>query len=132
MAEFKFTNKFLTDHTKVERQHKRLLQLVAEFFSQVGTGTARNNAIKKLNELVNYARQHFSSEETHELLANGSLSNSTWRTQNQGRKSSKTGHRGKLVPSTNLPHLLRDWLTEHILKYDIANIKQVQFYKNVI
>jgi len=54
---------FLIGHPTIDKQHKKLLEIVNRFHNEAKNGFNRKLTIEILQQLINYAQKHFITEE---------------------------------------------------------------------
>ncbi len=127
METMKWTDFLKVGHSRIDRDHQRLVGLINELGEAMTSGQGKEACGKVLEELITYTKTHFSMEE--ELMA---------RHQFQGAADHKREHArlvqevvdfqrkyeaDALTLSVPLLHFLMEWLSQHILKSDKALAK---------
>ncbi len=125
-------------YTYIDNQHKKLINIVNNFYSAVKHGKGTDIVYPILNKLVAYAEEHFRDEETamekagcpesliaehktiHEKLFKAIFDVAEKTT------SSQTGESGALM---EVGALLQTWLMNHILKEDMQYAPYVRKLK---
>jgi hemerythrin-like metal-binding protein len=138
MEAFRWTPSFITGLTDIDDQHHRLIDLINRFGELVtrpdGAGIEDLEGV--FAELADYARYHFSEEET--LMREMGLDVRHIAEHRQAHKSffNEVTHLHDAVSSTNLHaaesllHFLTHWLTYHILGSDQFMAKQIASIKS--
>jgi hemerythrin len=109
---------------RIDREHRGLIDLINLLHGEMLAGKSKEALGKVLDKLVAYTKTHFATEETmfrthgypqaaahkkeHDALTQKALAL-------QGEVNS-----GKTVISAPVLDFLKDWLTNHILKQDMA------------
>ena len=106
----------------IDKQHKRLVELIDQLFSAMKTGKGREVTAKVLGELDDYTQTHFRQEE--DLMRKGGYPDFTPHLgKHEAFVKKLNGYRqdhaaGKLALNVELMNWLRDWLKSHILETD--------------
>jgi len=122
-------------HPTVDEQHRRLFDLTKAFLEKASCGKADLSTVQKtLEELVGYARYHFTTEE--EFMRDIGYSEASLRSHiavhdhfveriNELAGRCRQGH-----PETirEMVRFLVSWLREHIVETDV---KYIRFYRRV-
>jgi len=122
---------FATGHSLVDHQHEALFDAINAFDEALVEGLAPQRMDEMLAFLERYAREHFVTEEF--LMV---------RSEFPGRPLHRTEHERlllrvkfirelrdqdpSLVPPEGLGKFLGDWLTNHILTWDLALFKYLK------
>jgi hemerythrin len=109
---------------RIDREHRGLIDLINLLHGEMLAGKSKDALGKVLDKLVAYTKSHFATEETlfrihgypqaeahkkeHDALTQKALALQT------------DLNAGKTVISAPVLDFLRDWLTNHILKQDMA------------
>lgn len=124
MPLFRWNDKFITHHEMMDRDHRKLVELVNQLADAMGEGKGKDVCGRVLNELIDYTRTHFAMEEA--LMATHGY---------YGARQHKAEH-AQLIQevvdfkakyeaddaalSAYLLYFLRDWLVKHIMDTDKA------------
>ncbi len=122
MALLQWSEKLSVGVIEMDRQHRKLVDLVNRLYDAMASG--QGDDIKKdiLTELVMYTKVHFAAEErlmrecgypqfaAHQVLHE----QLTGKVQQLYEKVQA----GQMVPSVSLSNFLKDWLVNHILQQD--------------
>lgn len=122
MAVLQWSEELSVGMVEMDRQHKRLVDLVNRLYDAMATG--QGDDVKKdiLNELAMYTRVHFVAEE--HLMRDRGYPNLTAHKALHDELSAKVKQlnddvqRGRMVPSVSLGNFLKDWLVNHIARED--------------
>ncbi|MCF7860788.1 bacteriohemerythrin [Candidatus Woesearchaeota archaeon] len=117
-------NKFSVKVLELDEQHRKLIDLINEFYDGMGKIENKKVLDKVLLELLHFSEYHFSSEE--EYLHDNNYPTDLLREQvQQHREFSKTikkfVHRfgsNESVPFVEVTNYLKKWLIEHMLDMD--------------
>jgi hemerythrin len=129
MSKIAFNPKFATGNETVDAEHKRLFELIEEFFDSLGSGKPAANSMHTLTDLVAYAKIHFVNEEnlmrTHKypqiaqhMALHNELATKAANLLQQYKEK-------KLTLSTETALFLNDWLVKHILEDDLTMIQWI-------
>ncbi|MCP4155241.1 MAG: hemerythrin family protein [bacterium] len=122
MSIFKWDDNYSVKVIEMDRQHKKLVDLINRLHDAMKSGQA--NEVQKgiLQEMIKYTKSHFADEEKYLEKHNY-----------PGMKEQKRQHElfveelrgfvqdykdGKLMLSLDIMNFLKDWLLNHILKVD--------------
>ncbi len=124
MEQITWTEDFSVGIARIDEQHKRLIQMINRLIAEPQTTTKSETVSDLLNDMTNYAFEHFATEE--ELMREHNyphLEEHVAQHRAFRKKTvdfcSATMLDVEAVPETML-YYLRDWLVEHILKSDMA------------
>jgi len=121
--------KYETGNAAVDRQHKRLFELVNELHHGIISGHAREAMGPTLKQLASYTLEHFATEEG--FMRSSHYANYP---RHKARHDELAGQvkeliaqfdAGAIVPGT-LSKFLTDWLTHHIKEEDMDMISWVR------
>ena len=122
MALFTWDEKYSVKVSEMDRQHKKLFDIINRLHDEMKAGTASKSMPVIVRELLEYTKTHFSQEET--LMKNNDY---------PGISEQETLHRkfvseiekvkqdidsGKPVFATKTMNFLKDWLLGHIIGID--------------
>ena len=116
-------------HSKIDRDHQKLIALINELGEAMAAGQGREVCGRVLAELIGYTKTHFAMEE--HLMSQYQYAQSTAHMAEhaklvrevlefQGRYDA-----GTATLSVSLLHFLMEWLTHHILESDKALAKGI-------
>jgi len=124
MAFFTWTESMSVGVTEFDNHHKRLVELLNTLFDAMGEGKGKEVIGNVLDELVKYAEYHFQAEESK---------------MKEFGYPAFVGHQAEHIKfveevttfyrkyksvdifiSVDMLHFLKDWLSNHILKTDMA------------
>ncbi|KAB2845499.1 MAG: bacteriohemerythrin [Melioribacteraceae bacterium] len=122
MALFQWNNSFSVNNVDIDKQHKKLVELINSLHDAMGQGKSREVLGVIFNDLISYTKSHFKFEEncmldkkypdyTAHRLEHQKLTN-------QVLKLKQEFDSGKVVISIDLLNFLKDWLKKHILESD--------------
>jgi hemerythrin-like metal-binding protein len=109
---------------KVDKEHQKLIELINLLHSEMAAGKSNEVMGKVLGQLIAYTKSHFSMEEA--LFRTHSYPQATAHKQEHDALTKKVLDlqaeftAGKTFIGVPTLNFLRDWLTQHILKVDMA------------
>ncbi|MBI5050411.1 MAG: hemerythrin family protein [Nitrospirae bacterium] len=121
MALIKWDESFSVNVTEIDRQHKKLVNMINEFYDSLREDS-KQAFHKLLNSLVDYTYYHFSTEEKYFDIY--SYENSDSHKQEHKYFIEKINNvknrmaRGEFVISLEITNFLKDWLITHIKETD--------------
>ncbi len=122
MSYFDWNEKFETGIRDMDMQHRKLVQILNQYFDAMKSGQARDVLDVTLKELANYTKSHFASEEKlmekfqyPQLEDHKKMHLALIKQVNEILSKLKEG---KMINSVNLSSFLKDWLMNHILNSD--------------
>jgi hemerythrin len=122
MAWFEWNDSFLTGIAEIDEQHRRLVALVDEFYSQMQTTSPQAGLVRLLRGVLEYTRTHFATEERwmreHSYPGLDALMAQHAHFVEKVQNITDRFIRGELVLSLEITGFLRDWLSQHILGTD--------------
>ncbi len=124
MAMFAWDDKLKTNHTAIDNDHKKLVDLVNQLADAMQAGKGKDVCGKVLNELINYTKTHFAMEErlmTTHLYPKAAEHRAEHTKLLKEVADFKTKFdSGALTVTASLLGFLRDWLVNHICQSDKA------------
>ena len=123
MAFVEWDEKYSVGIKDIDMQHKRLFDLINEFYDAVKNGKVAAGTAKIIDGLLSYTVFHFGFEErlmgrhSYAGLAGQKVSHKIFTdkiAEYQARFAS-----GKLLMTIEVTNYLKSWLTEHIMKSDM-------------
>lgn len=123
MAQFQWNDSYSVHVPEMDRQHKKLFELISQLGEAMSKGQGRDILGKIIDELLAYTRTHFTAEE--KLLARANYT---------GLETQKAMHKtfvakvtefkqqcqsGSVSLSVNVSAFMNDWLRTHICKEDV-------------
>jgi hemerythrin len=122
MSIFRWKEEYSVDHSEIDTQHKRLFQLADELHSAMAAGKGSATLSKTLNDLIEYTKHHFASEERlmqlhhyPEFAAHKVLHDELTTRVMEFQKEFAAGRTSITI---DLFQFLKDWLTHHIGETD--------------
>ncbi len=107
---------------EIDKQHMTLFAIINDLHEGINSGAAQANLNNIFGQLMEYAADHFSTEE--DLLEKISYPGATKHTDEHGAFIAKIQHcqmkskLGHLMISMRLMDFLKDWIIDHILGSD--------------
>lgn len=132
MAIITWDSSLSVDVSEVDRQHKKLVDLINELHDAMRVGKAKEVMSKVIKELVDYAVQHFSLEE--KKMQEYQYENYTQHKVEHDQFVAKAAalqrdfNSGKVTVTLDTMTFLKDWLTKHIMGTDKKYV--VCFHEN--
>lgn len=130
MAFFVWNKKMETGIESIDKQHKRLVELLAELHSAMVQGKGKEVLGGVLNSLMEYTSYHFNYEET--LFGKFAFPGKDGHTAHhkglvkEAQKLKDDYESGKVGLTINTMNFLKNWLNEHILKEDMEYVEFLQ------
>ncbi len=132
MAFFEWDHRFSVRVAEIDRQHQRLIDLINQLYEAMNQGNDSNTLTSAVNELdtmtsvldelIDYSRYHFSTEEKY-MLEYAYPEYDKHKGQHDHfadkvRTLRQDFDEGKALLSMEIMQFLRDWWKEHILGTD--------------
>ena len=122
MASLQWSEDLSVGVVEMDRQHKRLVDLVNRLYEAMAAGRGDNIKMQILTELLTYTKVHFAAEErlmrecgypqlTDHKCLHDQLTDKVIQLNEKVRN-------GQMVPSVSLGTFLKDWLVQHIIQQD--------------
>ncbi len=124
-----WTSKYSVGCDYIDEQHKKLIQIINELYSNFMERSSRDKMQKILDELVDYTVYHFNAEEKM-LEEHGAGPSEEHKKQHQDfvnkiKVFQKRYELGDNVLGLDIMNFLKDWLLNHILGTDMKYSKEV-------
>ena len=119
---FTWTDDFSVNIAEIDKQHKKLIEIINNLFNAMLEGSAQEIINKTVDELINYADYHFSTEENYfdrhnyPGFHNHQIQHSFYKDEILQFKKELLN--GKSTVPMEVFNFLKDWLTEHIMNSD--------------
>ncbi|MFN7035761.1 MAG: bacteriohemerythrin [Bellilinea sp.] len=124
MALIKWEDRYSVKISKFDHQHQQLVSMINQLYDAMKVGKGQVELGKILEELVDYTRKHFSSEEAlmlkHAYPQYAEHKASHDRLTHQVIDFKNQYHEGKIGLSIQMMNFLKEWLVNHILDEDKA------------
>lgn len=118
MSLVNWNEKYTVGIAEFDEQHKKLMELYNKLYDAMKEGRGKDVLQGILNDLINYAKYHFESEEKCFAKFNYPGKSEHLKEHDDFRKSvmdlKKKADAGNPVITTELMHFLKDWLLNHI------------------
>ncbi len=115
-------DKFFVHVKKIDEQHKKLVNMVNDFYSHVNNNAHTDKLQKLLNGLADYTVYHFETEEKYMMDINYSDIDSHKKEHAEFvEKILDVKNRyesGKMVMSLEITNFVKNWLVDHIMGTD--------------
>jgi len=110
--------------TKIDKEHQKLIELINLLHAEMSHGKSNQVMGKVLDELIAYTRSHFATEETL-FRTHGYPDAAAHKSEHDGLTKKVLDLQadfkaGKTFIGAPVLSFLRDWLTQHILRQDMA------------
>ena len=123
MVYIRWDDRYRIGHEVVDRQHRRLFQLINDLEQKAASGGGREAAIEAINSLVDYAVVHFADEEElMEQIGFDRLIQHRWQHRSFVGKIADLAlewGQGRETSVDDLLLFLKDWLLNHVLAEDM-------------
>ncbi len=122
MALMQWSEELSVGVVEMDRQHKRLIELINRLYEAMSSGQGDNVKKDVLGELAMYTKVHFSAEER--LLRECGYPHLAGHKALHDQLAAKVldlnakVQAGQMVPSVSLGGFLKDWLVSHIMQQD--------------
>jgi len=124
MALIKWEDRYSVKISKFDLQHQQLVSMINQLYEAMKIGKGQVELGKILEELVDYTRKHFSSEEAlmlkHAYPKYAEHKTSHDRLTQQVIEFKNQYNEGKIGLSIQMMNFLKEWLVNHILDEDKA------------
>lgn len=122
MALFTWDDKFSVKVSEMDRQHKRLFDIINRLHDEMKAGTASKSMPVIVNELLDYTKKHFGQEEQlmkkHNFPGLAEQESLHRKFVAEIEKVKQDIDSGKPVFATKTMTFLKDWLLGHIVGID--------------
>ena len=122
MALIKWKKEYEIGVTKLDNQHKKIIEIVNEVIKQQFTPANENEIEEILNGLQDYIREHFKTEEEymlkHQYSGYEEQRNEHNRFTDRLFDAQKEYTKNGRVTSVNILNFIWDWFSRHILIVD--------------
>lgn len=117
-------DRYRVGHEQIDRQHQRLFELINDLVRKAGEGADRQDSLKTVNALVDYALEHFADEESlMQRIGYDDIDRHRWRHSEFAGKIADMAvawGEGHEITAGEICEFLKDWLVNHILIEDLA------------
>jgi len=123
MAQFSWTDDLYTGSTLIDRDHRKLIDLVNALFETMQSGEGNGRVSKAMNELIAYTAEHFAREEA-EMERVGYVAALAHRAEHtkllrQLVELKEMLDAGGRINISAVAAFLSEWLRDHILAADM-------------
>ncbi len=114
----KWSPEFSVNVTEMDEQHKKLFNMINQYFQTVESGESKTARIKLLEELKDYTHYHFQEEEKYFVMYN--YEDKEFHISAHAKLISRVLEyinkvkQGREIPDTEIAEFLKDWLIKHI------------------
>jgi hemerythrin len=124
MALITWTDNMSVGVEKIDKEHRGLIDLINQLHSEMLAGRSKDALGTVLDKLVSYTKSHFMTEEVL-FKAHGYPQAAAHKKEHDALTTKALGLQkdckaGSVVISAPVLDFLKDWLTNHILKQDMA------------
>jgi len=124
MALITWSNAMSVGVEKIDKEHRGLVDLINHLHDEMLAGKSKDNLGAILDKLISYTKTHFATEET--LFRAHSYPQAVEHKKHHDALTQKVlalqtdVKSGKAVISAAVLEFLRDWLSNHVMKEDLA------------
>lgn len=117
MSLLRWKDEYLTQVEEIDNQHRRLFDLVNDIYDLMRLGRGQSSVLEAMNELFEFSRFHFGTEE--KLMSDTKYSGSEPHFAEHVRLLDQINNLrievrdGRIVLSMNEMYFLKDWLLVH-------------------
>ncbi len=123
MAWFEWRDKYSVGHHEIDRQHRKLVEILNMLHENMAAGSPPEGLMAVLERLIRYASEHFTYEESvMERCKYPDLAEHRRKHLaiiSQVRNFQIAAKQGKATVPLKLMTFLKDWLDKHILDTDM-------------
>ena len=118
----KWEDKYSVFDNEIDKQHKKLFQMINEFYNSMATNQTNAGIQKLIGEMKAYAYKHFTYEESvmkikkYPRIENHQKSHKKFVDKVNELETKLKG--GGIIMATDITKFLKDWLINHILMED--------------
>lgn len=122
MALLTWEDKYKVGISKIDDQHKKIVELINKLYDSMAEGRGKDVLKSILNDLVEYTKYHFQTEEKY--FEDYKYQNKNeHKKEHEDLKNKVTELKGKVdigkaVLSTEIMQFLKQWLVNHIVESD--------------
>ncbi len=126
----KWVAEYEIGHSKIDSEHKKLVDIINDFYDAFASSQEHERIGKVINELVNYTIFHFTAEE--ELFKNSTYPDTEEHLKkhlnfvNKLKEYHKEVASGNMTSSYDMVTFLRDWLIIHIKNTDVTYLPYIK------
>jgi len=122
MSLFQWNDNFSVGNGEIDGQHKKLFQLADRFHSAMASGQGKQILQQTLNDLIDYTKHHFASEEKV-MLKSSYPEYARHKAEHDALTHKVLQFRDevaadRVVVTIDVLHFLKDWLVNHIGQMD--------------
>jgi hemerythrin-like metal-binding protein len=126
----KWSHTYELGHAEIDMQHKKLVDIINEFYNAFANAEAHEKIGQIINDLVNYTVFHFTSEEEFFINSAYPEKENHLKTHKSFVDKLKDYHRevkeGNMTTTYDLMTFLRDWLVNHIMGTDKGYVQYLK------
>ncbi|NLE90487.1 MAG: bacteriohemerythrin [Dehalococcoidales bacterium] len=130
MANITWDQSLATDIPNIDHQHQKLVELVNKVGSAMKDSMGNEVLLEVVTELINYTKSHFRYEEQYmESIKYPKLAEHKQVHQMVTQQVSELYEKikeGKYVSPVQVSNMLKEWISNHILKVDMHYAKYLK------
>ncbi len=131
MATISWDNSLATDIPNIDQQHKQLVELINKVGNAMKSSQGNEILLEVLTELITYTKNHFKYEEQY--MASIKYPKLSEHKQVHEMVTGQVAElyekikQGKYVSTVQVSNLLKEWISNHILKVDMHYAKYLKY-----
>lgn len=117
----KWDKSFEVGVEEIDTQHKKIVEMLGKIISEMKKGQGKTLIGKTIDEMLNYTKVHFSTEEKYMNLYKYPYSISHKKEHEKFVETAKTFYEVYMngsITAIDLMNFLKNWISEHILGSD--------------
>lgn len=106
---------------EIDAQHRKLVEMLGNLLEEMKSGRGKAVMAKTIEEMLDYAKEHFATEDKYMKLYKYPESNSHRREHEKFVETARSFYESYLngsLTAIDLMNFLKNWLVEHILGSD--------------
>ena len=131
MATVNWDEKLSTDIPNIDNQHKQLVAMINKISDAMKNSTGNSILLEVLTELIEYTKTHFRYEEQYmEKIKYPKLKEHKDVHDHIVKQVSELYDKvssGKYVSTVKISNMLKEWISDHILKVDMHYAKYTKY-----
>lgn len=117
----RWNESFSVGVAEIDEQHKKLVEMLGNLLEEMKRGRGKDVMANTINDMFNYAKMHFATEEKYMALYKYPESALHRREHEKFVETAKSFYEGYMngsLSAIDLMNFLKNWLVEHILGSD--------------
>lgn len=117
----KWNESFSVGVAEIDAQHRKLVEMLGNLLEEMKKGQGKAVLTKTIEDMLNYAKEHFATEEKYMKLYNYPDSLKHKKEHERFVEASKSFYENYVngsLTAIDLMNFLKNWLVEHILGSD--------------